>query len=112
MNKLVINDSLSSLQRQIAVSVGRLKAKEAQNYPAEKENGEQPQADYAGARLNEKAYSLLETSVSYRMFSYTDRQIDAAYAARSYNTVAGVDKPSTVLIDFMFANNREFDFKV
>lgn len=112
MNKLVINDSLSSLQRQIAVSVGRLKAKEAQNYPAEKEDGEPQPAYYSSARLNEKAYSLLETSVSYRMFSYADTQIDAAYAARSYNTAAGVDKPSTVLIDFMFANNREFDFKV
>lgn len=112
MSKLVANDCLSSLQKQIAVSVDRLKAKEAHNRPAEKEGREQPPAYYGGARLNEKAYSLLESSVSYRMLSYADNRIDAAYAARSYNVAAEVDKPSTVLIDFMFANNREFDFKV
>lgn len=112
MNKLVVTDYLSSLQQQIAVSVDRLKAKEVRNSPAEKDGGEQPTVYYGGARLNEKAYSLLETSVSYKMFSFADNRVDAAYAAHSYNAAAAVDKPSTVLIDFMFANNREFDFKV
>lgn len=111
MSRLVVNDYLSSLQQQIAVSVDRLKYQSA---AAAKEN--RPQEDdlsYAcGGRLREKAYSLLKSEVSYQMLSYAGQSADAAYAARSYTAAAGVDKPSTVLIDFMFANNREFDFKV
>lgn len=112
MNKLVINNYLSSLQQQVAVSVDRLKSKTGYNCSAEDDDNWQSQVYYNGIRLNERAYSLLDTSVSYSMFSYVDYKIDAAYAARSYDIAAGIDKPSTVLIDFMFTNNREFDFKV
>lgn len=110
MNKLVINDYLSSLQQQIAVSVDRLKYKTA----AERETAAPAEELNYGrnGRLSEKAYSLLKSEVSYQMLYYAGQPADSAYVARSYDAAAGVDKPSTVLIDFMFAGNREFDFKV
>lgn len=112
MNKLVINDYLSSLQQQIAVSVDRLKYKTAAAAESETAAPAEERSYGRSGRLSEKAYSLLKSEVSYQMLSYAGQPADAAYAARSYDAAAGVDKPSTVLINFMFAGNREFDFKV
>ncbi len=112
MNKLVINDYLSSLQRQIAVSVDRLKSKTGVATESEAPALAEERNYGRSGRLSEKAYSLLKSEVSYQMLSYAEQPADAAYAAHSYDIAAGIDKPSTVLIDFMFAGNREFDFKV
>lgn len=112
MNKLVLNDYLSSLHRQISVSVDKLKDKNSAPQSAETGTGDGALQSYRYG-VSERAYSLLDSDVSYQMFSYGGRQgADSSYAAQSYSSVAKVDKPSTVLIDFMFENNREFDFKV
>ncbi len=111
MTRLQINDALTSLQRQIAVSVDRLKYKTDISRDGEDvAAGGNAYAD--AARLHEKAYSLLDSDLSYQLFSYAEHGVDASYAAKSYVYAAEVNRPSTVLIDFMFANNREFDFKV
>ena len=53
--------------------------------------------------------------MSYRLTALNSEQpqtADAGYAAGSYLENSRVSRKPTVLIDFMFANNREFDFKV
>ena len=110
MSKLVLNDYLSSLQRQISVSVDKIKDKDT--FAPKEDNTEAKSYDYRHA-LSGRAYSLLDSDVSYQMFALKDKQgMDSSYAAQSYNFAAHVDRPSTVLLDFMFEGNREFDFKV
>ena len=112
MKASVLNSYLSSLQQEISVSVDKIKYKkvfeDSKDYAL---RGEVASYGYGG-QLSERAYSLLKSDVSYHMMSYSGQQIDASYVSDSYDYVSRVNKPSTVLIDLMFSNNREFDFKV
>lgn len=118
MNNLYLNDYLSSLTSQISSSVERLKTKESSSreaaplFDSATENG----TESAGQNsLRNYAYTLLDSSVAYQLFDQTGGEgsvPDSSYAAGSYQFAGGVLRQPTVLIDFMFTGNREFDFKV
>ncbi len=111
MDKLYLNDYLSQLHRQISGSVEKIKRNsgtfERQNEPTDE--------DWGGGRqgVENYAYKLLDSGVSYQLLRYgTENSVNTAYAAASYGNAGQVLREPTVLIDFMFKNNREFDFKV
>ena len=116
MSRLYVNDYLSTLNQQISGSVDRIKYKSgrlsADNVSSSRESFENTERYQS---LNGYAYCLLETGMSYRLTALNSEQpqtADAGYAAGSYLESSRVSRKPTVLIDFMFANNREFDFKV
>lgn len=116
MSWLYVNDYLSTLNQQISGSVDRIKYKSgrfsADNVSSSRESFENTERYQS---LNGYAYRLLETGMSYRLTALNSEQpqtADAGYAACSYMESSRVSRKPTVLIDFMFANNREFDFKV
>ena len=118
MNNLYLNDYLSALTSQISGSVERLKARESssrQNTPAF-EAGEdvRPRYDELNS-LRNYAYNLLDSTVAYQMFEQAGEAAgptDSSYAAGRYQSAGQVLRRPTVVIDFMFKGNREFDFKV
>lgn len=117
MSRLYINDYLSNLNQQISTSVERLKLKSGRFNPSENTslNNQGETSSYNYQALNGYPYHLLETSVSYQMSHYNSQQSEfqsSQYAADSYRQTSEVNKEPSVLIDFMFKNNREFDFKV
>ncbi len=117
MNNLRLNDYLSSLTSQISGSVERLKARESssrQTSPVFEAGEETPRNDGHNS-LHNYAYTLLDSSVAYQMFNQNGEAgnpADSSYAAGSYQSAGQVLRQPSVLIDFMFTGNREFDFKV
>lgn len=112
MDKLYLNDYLSQLHRQISGSVEKIKRNsgtfERQDEPKNENWGGTGQQG-----IENYAYKLLDSGVSYQLLGYgTENRVNTAYAAASYGNAGQVLREPTVLIDFMFKNNREFDFKV
>lgn len=111
MNRLGVNNYISSLQQQIYSSVDKIKNKSAGSFAdtaADKdaENG-------TNRRVESYAYRLLPGEVSWSLGAESQGENGgAAYAAGSYRQAGEVLQERTVLIDLMFKNNREFDFKV
>ncbi len=112
MNQVRINNYIENLHRQIDGSVANIR---------QKKSGSQNQDNsYVFFRLPEEQvssspYKLLDTQVSYSLsdyFSQNPIQETESYAASTYQNAADVMKKPTVLIDFMFEYNREFNFKV
>lgn len=118
MNNLYLNDYLSALTSQISGSVERLKARESssrQTAPAF-EAGEDSRPRYDEPHsLRNYAYNLLDSTVAYQMFEQAGEAgnpADSSYAAGRYQSAGQVLRQPTVVVDFMFKGNREFDFKV
>ena len=114
MERLYLNDCLSSLHRQISASVERLKSRGGVDSAGLLNSGS-GQGEAPGEEFRTHASGLLDGSVSYELSRYSssaELRADSLYAAGSYQQAAVVDRKPTVLIDFMFEYNREFDFKV
>ena len=111
MNKLYLNDYLANLHRQISVSVEKIKQNSNTNrFSNNQSNSFQSFENYG---LQNYAYNLLNSEVSYQLLNNNiNLSSDNAYAAASYKSNGQILKEPTVLIDFMFKNNQEFDFKV
>ena len=117
MNNLYLHDYLSNLTSQISGSVERLKAKESSSRQAAPvfDAGEETPQNAGRSSLHNYAYTLLDSSVAYQMFNQNGEAgnpADSSYAAGSYQSAGQVLRQPSVLIDFMFTGNREFDFKV
>ena len=111
MSETYMGNYISSLHRQIYASVERIKR-----------NSETPDAPITDkvddkdtnprSRIEEYAYKLLAEDISWSLQNdYTTSQ-EISYMNNSYRSAKNVLKKPTVLIDFMFKNNQEFDFKV
>lgn len=112
MSRLYLDDYINNLQQQIYSSVDRIKQRSsfpaASSEPEEKESG-----GFYRSRVEEYAYRLLPGAVSWQLQEgAAAEQGGSAYAAGSYRQAGEVLREPTVLIDLMFKNNREFDFKV
>lgn len=108
MSRLYINDYVNNLQQQISSSVAKIRQKSSYNQPAES----LVSSDYR-ARVEVYAYQLLPGQISWTLQESTTVDVGTdSYAAASYRQAGEVLKEPTVLLDFMFKNNREFDFKV
>lgn len=113
MNQLRLDDYLSGLERQISASVERLKQKNGATAGLEPESAAAEAGRYNPYSVQNYAYNLLSSGLSYQLNSSVSPQgYDAGYAAGSYLEASQVNREPTVLIDFMFEYNREFDFKV
>lgn len=115
MSQIRLNNYLDSLHRQIDRSVANIKDRTAAGGLRPENSGAEADSRYNYSRVNSYAYNLLETGVSYQLASYSSlnpEPSDSAYAAGSYQNAGKVMKEPTVLIDYMFEYNREFNFKV
>ncbi len=112
MSRLYVNDYLNNLQQQIYSSVVKIKDQSSFEAPSrEKENADwnRPYAE----QVKGYAYRLLPEEISWQIQSGNKMETGgSAYATSSYQQAGEVLKEPTVLIDFMFKNNQEFDFKV
>lgn len=116
MNRLNLNDYLSGLNRQISTSVAKIKGRdEAVSGANGSSEDKETEANTTSSQLGASRYTLLDSGVSYLLSDWGSLQpqrTDSVYASESYRFSRDVNKPSTVVIDLMFENNREFDFKV
>lgn len=115
MERLYLNDYLSGLQRQISASVERLKSRRTGDGETVLQEGAEGQAASPRHELYQYAFGLLDGRISYELSRYSSSaplNADSGYAVGSYQQAAEVDRPPSVIIDFMFEYNREFDFKV
>lgn len=111
MNRLLANNYIDSLHQQISHSVETIKKRSSAQSEAFSKASEQS-ASNESSRLNNYSYRLLSSSTAYQLTGQFDNHIGTTYAADSYRYASEVIKEPTVLIDFIFKNNREFDFKV
>lgn len=116
MNRLNLNDYLSNLNRQISSSVAKIKGRD-ETIPGEggASLNDEAEVQANSTQLSASRYRLLDSNVSYLLSDWTSlrpQRADSVYASQSYSFSRDVNKPSTVVIDLMFENNREFDFKV
>ena len=112
MSRLYINDYINNLQQQIYSSVVKIKDQSSfETTPKGKEDADWSRF-YEG-QVKNYAYQLLPEDISWKLQSNMDVEAGGnAHAAASYRQAGEVLKEPTVLIDFMFKNNQEFDFKV
>lgn len=112
MSRLYVNDYINNLQRQISYSVVKIRQKSGTAQSLTKDSS--TEEAYSGqSKVDGYAYSLLAEEISWSLqgqMSAPDE--NSGYASASYQYAGNVLKEPTVLIDFMFKNNREFDFKV
>lgn len=116
MSGVYLNDYFNNLTSQISASVDRLKTKQGQT-AAPNPFAPETESETAGAfQLSAQSYRLLDSKMSYQLALEDSKAQNnfsgSGYAAESYLKTSRVNQPSTVLVDFMFAGNREFDFKV
>lgn len=115
MSEIRLNNYLDNLHRQIDSSVVNIKNKSADKNSQPENAVAEDTGRYNYSRVNSYAYNLLETGVSYQLAAYSSlnpQLQDSSYAAGSYQSAGSVIKEPTVLIDYMFEYNREFNFKV
>ncbi len=112
MNRLYGNDYISNLQQQIYSSVDKIKQKSSGSFAASEERADEGSREN-GHRVENYAYRLLPGEVSWSLQEGAAADHGGStYAAGSYRQAGEVLREPSVLIDFMFKNNREFDFKV
>ncbi len=111
MNSLSDNNYIDTLHQQISKSVDTIKKRSSAKTETIKNVFEQPLVS-ENFRLNGGSYRLLSASTAYQLVGEYDSRVETGYVTDSYRYAAEVIKEPTVLIDFMFENNREFDFKV
>ena len=115
MSQLKLNNYLASLQRQIDRSVANIKNKTATNNRIGKDFNQAEEDRYPYSKIDNHTYKLLETKVSYQLSTYSSQNpqpSDSVYASESYKNAENIIKEPTILIDYMFEYNREFNFKV
>ena len=112
MSRLYINDYINNLQQQIYSSFARIKDQSSFETTSKGKEEADWSRFYEG-QVKGYAYQLLPEEISWQLQSNTDVDRESnAYAAASYKQTGNMLKEPTVLIDFMFKNNQEFDFKV
>ncbi len=111
MNRLLANDYINSLHQQISHSVETIKKRSSAKSEILGDASEKSFSS-EGSRLNNYSYRLLSSSTAYQLTGKYDNHIGTTYAADSYRYASEVIKEPKVLVDFLFKNNREFDFKV
>lgn len=108
MSRLYINDYVNNLQQQISSSVAKIRRQSSFA-----RSDQQPETSNGRAQVEGYAYQLLPGQVTWTLQEEMAAETGTErYAAASYRQAGDVLKEPTVLIDFMFKNNREFDFKV
>ncbi len=112
MSRLYINDYINNLQQQIYSSVAKIKDQSSFEAPSKGKEEADWERFYEG-QVKSYSYRLLPEEISWQLQSNTNVDKGSnAYAAASYKQTGNILKEPTVLIDFMFKNNQEFDFKV
>lgn len=111
MNRLYVNDYINNLQQQISYSVAKIRQQSSSSQPAADSASDE---DYRRqSKVDSYAYNLLAEDISWSLQGQMSAPNEnSGYVSASYQYAGNVLKEPTVLIDFMFKNNREFDFKV
>lgn len=111
MNRLSANDYINTLHQQISHSVDKIKKRSFPKTETVREGTKKSFVPENGG-VNNYSYRLLSGSTAYQLIGQYDNRVESAYAADSYRYASEVMIEPKVLIDFIFKNNREFDFKV
>lgn len=111
MSKLYADDYLSKLHQQIYSSVDKIKRNSKSTEFHNSEKSENEVLPYR-SRVEEYAYKLLPEEVSWSLQNCHPAKLETTYMANSYQSAKDVLQEPSILVDFMFKNNREFDFKV
>lgn len=111
MSKLYADDYLSKLHQQIYSSVDKIKRN---SKSTEFHNNEKSENEILAhrSRVEEYVYKLLPEEVSWSLQNSYPAKLETTYMANSYQSAKDVLQEPSILVDFMFKNNREFDFKV
>ena len=113
MSRLNLNNYFNNLQDQIYSSVDRIKLKQSSSDRANFAETSTEEYRYYYNRIENYAYQLLPENISWTLQTSGSPSLsENLYATTSYQQVRDALKEPTVLIDFMFKNNREFDLKV
>ena len=113
MNNLSANNYINRLEHQIDASIGKIKSRQKKDYQSSVSGTFDENSYSYHSKVENYAYNLLSNNIGWQMhqeYSYLSK--NNFYASASYQKSAEVLKDSTVIIDFMFTGNREFDFKI
>ena len=110
MNGFRLTNYINDLNRQIYASVDQIKHRSSKADISRKASYDFQADDY---KVKEAPYKLLSGDVNWSLqnISY-DAKKNSDYIVSNYKYVNNVIKEPRVIIDLMFKNNREFDFKV
>lgn len=113
MSRFYLNNYLDNLHQQIYSSVDKIKRNsQKNNFSINDEKAKSNNYHYS-YRIEGQSYQLLSKELSWMMHNQSIKyNQDNAYITTSYHQADSVLQEPKVLIDFMFKNNREFDFKV
>lgn len=112
MSQFYVNDYINNLQQQIYSSVAKIKDQSSFETTSKGKEEADWSRFYEG-QIRSYAYQLLPEEIIWQLQS--NMAVEAGgktHAAASYRQAEEILKKPTVLIDFMFKNNQEFDFKV
>ena len=111
MSRPYVGDYLSKLHQQIYTSVERIKHNSETSDFAKQDNENKDNSLFRN-RVEKYAYRLLAEDINWSLQTNNITGQESSYITSSYQSVKDVLQEPTVLLDFMFKNNREFDFKV
>ena len=111
MSRPYVGDYLNSLHQQIYTSVERIK-RNTQILDFTKQDSENNNATSSKSRVEKYAYKLLAEDTIWSLQTNNITSQESSYITSSYQSAKDVMQEPTILMDFMFKNNREFDFKV
>lgn len=113
MTKFYLHNYLDNLHQQIYSSVDKIKRNSQKNNFSSSDEISGSNNYHYSYRVEEQSYQLLSKELNWLMHNQSVKyNQDNTYVAISYHHADKVLQEPKVLIDFMFKNNREFDFKV
>lgn len=114
MSSFYLRNHLQSLHQQISHSVDKIKQHSSQtDFSTDLTQDTEKSFCSNHYRIEGQAYQLLSVEVNWSLQNHLNIEDNASqYASSSYIQAKNVLQEPTILIDFMFPNNKEFDFKV
>ena len=110
MNGFRLTNYINDLNQQIYASVEQIKHRSSKADINKNTSHDFLDSQY---RVSEAPYNLLSGDVNWSLqnISY-DTEKNSDYIVSNYKYASNVIKEPRIIIDLMFKNNREFDFKV
>ena len=113
MTKFYLHNYLDNLHQQIYSSVDKIKRNSQKNIQYSADEIYKNNNYHYSYQIEGQPYQLLSKELNWLMHNQlVAYDSNGAYVAASYHQADNVLQEPKVLIDFMFKNNREFDFKV
>ncbi|MBQ9731569.1 MAG: hypothetical protein IJV97_00575 [Alphaproteobacteria bacterium] len=114
MSSFHLRNHIQNLHQQINRSVDKITQRSSQqNADYDFSQSSENSFYYNNYRVEGQHYKLLSVEVNWSLHNHSANVLNTSqYASSSYTQASNVIKEPTVLIDYIFPNNKEFDFKV